>query len=138
MSKSPRVECPSSQRLSSQCPSFKYPSFQSAYPIVCVTSQPTSGVSASEFIGKAGTSFVQSSAFVSRQLPSEVLRPVRHQFQLRNELREVAFAYGQPAPHRLAPKDTLPGVFKRQRQAASSSAFQSMRRRFATPSVAVR
>ena len=115
------------QYRSSQRSSFQYPSSQSAYPIVCVTSQPTAGATASEFIGKAGNRPVLRSECVSRQLPSQVLRPVKRM----SASRKVAIAYGQPALKQLAPKDTLPGVFKRQRQAASSKAFQSMRRRFA-------
>ena len=129
MSIIPRNQYSSSQRSSSQYPSFQYPSSQSAYPIVCVTSQPTTGATASEFIGKAGIQPVLRIECVSRQLPSQVLRPVKRL----SALRKVEFAYGQPAPRQLTPKDTLPGVFKRQRQAASSIAFQSMRRRFAGP-----
>lgn len=112
---------------------LKYPSSKSAYRTVCVTNQPAGGASASEFIGKVGHPLAQQSACVPHQLPSQVLRQVKRQSPLSKRLRRVELAYGQQALNELTPKDTLPGVFQKQRQAASSKAFQCMRRRFATP-----
>jgi hypothetical protein len=94
----------------------EYPSFQSAYLTVCVTSEPSKGVSASQHLGKA------SHQSVSRQL-SSIPRLCASS--------SVAFVKGRPGL--ASPKDTLSRVFKKQRQAASSSVFQFMRRRFATP-----
>jgi len=95
---------------------IEYPSIQSAYSRVCVTSEPAKGVSALEYLGKANHQFVsRQSSSVSRLFASS----------------SVAFSEGRP--DLASPKDTLPRVFKKQRQAASSSVFQCMRRRFATP-----
>ena len=94
----------------------EYPSCQSAYLTVCVTSEPAKGVSASQYLGKA------SHQSVSRQL-SSVSRLCASS--------SVAFVKGRPGL--ASPKDTLNCVFKKQRQTVSSSAFQCMRRRFATP-----
>jgi hypothetical protein len=120
----------------SEYSSFQYPSFKSAYPTVCVTSLPASGATASEFLGKDGQQSVQRSEFVSRQLCSPVMRSVSSL----SASSSVALVSGQPSPHLLSPamltpRDTLPRVFRKQRQAASSLAFESMRRRFAGPSV---
>ena len=100
-----------------------YPSIQSAYPTVCVKSQPAKGTSAPQFIGKASH---QSSLF-----PASVMRQVLRQ----SELSSVAFAFSQgaePGPSREAtPKDMLQRMSRKFRQAASSSVFESMRRRIA-------
>jgi hypothetical protein len=94
----------------------EYPSFQSAFATVCVTSEPAKGVSASQYLGKA------SHQSVSRQL-SSVSRLCASS--------SVAFVKGRPGL--ASPKDTLSRVFKKQRQAVSSSVFQFMRQRFAPP-----
>lgn len=88
-----------------------------AFPKVCVTSRSASGRSAAEYLGKTGHTSPKNYGSSLGE----------YAFQS-NELSNVTS--GSSAKF---PRDTLPRVFKRQRQIASSTAFQYMRRRFAVP-----
>lgn len=114
---------------------------QFAYSSVCVTSKSAGGVSAAEYVGRtSGQLDVRTPGKASRQL-SSVERRVQREYALSSVASGQSRFFDAPIEAGSAketsaeatPRNTLPRVLKRQRQAASSSVFQCMRRRFATP-----
>jgi hypothetical protein len=110
---------------------YPRPAYQTEYPKVCVTSRSTaSGLTASQFLGQAS----HQASSVWRQYPEFVSRTPRKPVMRNPALGEFASSSPALVPSE-TPRDVLPGMFTKQRQAASSIVFKSMRRRFANPSV---